>query len=127
MNAFWTGCGCSIVPSPSSVVTGVCAAATAGVTHERIALLPRCTVQAPHCERPQPKRGPCRWSSLRRTYRSGVFGEACTLWRLPFTVITNRDMFPPRGDGPSAAVAERFPRDDGADQGGGCGIEQDPG
>ncbi len=37
MNAFWTGCGLSGVPSPSSVVTFCRTAAETGVMHERTA------------------------------------------------------------------------------------------
>ena len=58
----------SAVPSPSSVTT-FCAGLSeeAGVTQERTALPSMCTVQAPHWPSPQPKRGPCRPRSLRRT------------------------------------------------------------
>src|SRR3954468_18779934 len=95
MNAFCIGCSFSSVPRPSSVVTGLPRAPATGVTHERIALPPRWTVQAPHCERPQPKRGPCRWNSLRSTYNNGVSGVAWTLRYLPFTWMTNLAMRPP--------------------------------
>ena len=42
-------------------------AAETGVMHERTASPLKCTVQAPHWARPQPKRGPSRRSSFRRT------------------------------------------------------------
>src|SRR5580765_7631359 len=61
--------------------------AATGVTHERISLPSSSTEQAPHCARPQPKRGPCRWSSLCKTYRSGVSRLADTPWVRPFTLI----------------------------------------
>src|SRR3954454_10088973 len=74
---------------PSSVVIALPLTAATGVTHERISLPSSSTEQAPHCARPQPKRGPCRWSSLCRTYRSGVSRLAVTLWTSPFTLIFN--------------------------------------
>src|SRR6185295_1821496 len=58
-----------------------------GVTQERISLPSSSTEQAPHCARPQPKRGPCRCNSLWSTYKSGVSRLAVTLWTRPFTLI----------------------------------------
>ena len=52
---------------PSSVVIAFPLTAATGVTHERISLPSSRTEQAPHWARPQPKRGPCRWSSLCNT------------------------------------------------------------
>src|SRR2546423_1625378 len=75
--------------SPSSVVTALPLTAATGVTHERISLPSNSTEHAPHCARPQPKRGPCRWSSLCRTYRRGVSRLAVTLCTRPFTLIFN--------------------------------------
>src|SRR5262245_5246033 len=72
---------------PSSVVIALPLTAATGVTHERISLPSSSTEQAPHCARPQPKRGPCRCSSLCRTYRSGVSRLAVTLCTRPFTLI----------------------------------------
>src|SRR3954471_18265405 len=74
---------------PSSVVIALPLTAATGVTHERISLPSSSTEQAPHCARPQPKRGPCRCSSLCRTYRSGVSRLAVTLCTRPFTLIFN--------------------------------------
>src|SRR3954452_12328447 len=73
--------------SPSSVVIALPLTAATGVTHERISLPSSSTEQAPHCARPQPKRGPCRWSSLCKTYSSGVSRLAVTLCTRPFTLI----------------------------------------
>ena len=72
---------------PSSVVIALPLTAATGVTHERISLPSSSTEHAPHCARPQPKRGPCRCSSLCRTYRSGVSRLAVTLCTRPFTLI----------------------------------------
>src|SRR5689334_21643953 len=58
-----------------------------GVTQERISFPSSSTEQAPHCARPQPNRGPCRWSSLCNTYRRGVSRLALTPWVSPFTLI----------------------------------------
>src|SRR5580765_2241631 len=74
---------------PSSVVIALPLTAATGVTHERISFPSRSTEQAPHCARPQPKRGPCRCSSLCRTYSSGVSRLAVTLCTRPFTLIFN--------------------------------------
>src|SRR4051794_35983667 len=63
------------------------ATAATGVTQDRISLPSSSTEQAPHCARPQPKRGPCRWSSLCRTYRSGVSRLAFTPCVSPLTLI----------------------------------------
>src|SRR4051794_14383121 len=61
--------------------------AATGVTQERISLPSSSTEQAPHCARPQPNRGPCRWSSLCKTYRRGVSRLACTPCVRPLTLI----------------------------------------
>src|SRR2546423_5495810 len=81
--------------SPSSVVIALPLTAATGVTHERISLPSRSTEQAPHCAKPQPKRGPCRRSSLCRTYRRGVSRLAVTLCTRPFTLIFNLLAIPP--------------------------------
>ena len=52
--------------------------AATGVMHARISLPLWSTEHDPHWARPQPKRGPFRRSSFRRTYSSGVFGDAAT-------------------------------------------------
>src|SRR5207253_7529303 len=80
---------------PSSVVIALPETAATGVTQERISLPSSSTEQAPHCARPQPKRGPCRWSSLCRTYRRGVSRLAVTLCTRPFTLIFNLLAIPP--------------------------------
>src|SRR6478752_9800686 len=74
---------------PSSVVIALPLTAATGVTQLLISLPSSSTEQAPHCARPQPKRGPCRCSSLCRTYRSGVSRLAVTLCTRPFTLIFN--------------------------------------
>src|SRR5262249_23401016 len=61
--------------------------AATGVTQERISLPSSSTEQAPPWARPQPKRGPCRWSSLCRTYRRGVSRLALTPCVSPLTLI----------------------------------------
>src|SRR6516162_4263354 len=69
--------------------------AATGVTHERISLPSSSTEHAPHCARPQPNLGPCRWSSLCRTYRRGVSRLALTPWVRPFTLILMLFAIPP--------------------------------
>src|SRR6185312_1575376 len=84
MNACCSGLGLSTLPSPSSVVIARPSTAVTGSTHERTAAPSRWTVQAPHCERPQPNLGPCNPSWSRSTYSSIVSGSACTECCLPF-------------------------------------------
>src|ERR1700754_385081 len=72
---------------PSSVVIALPLTASTGVTHERISLPSSSTEQAPHCARPQPNRGPCRRSSLCRTYRRGVSRYTDTPCLSPFPLI----------------------------------------
>src|SRR5262245_37184180 len=74
---------------PSSVVIALPDTAATGVTHDLISLPSSSTEHAPHCARPQPKRGPCRCSSLCRTYSRGVSRLAVTLCTRPFTLIFN--------------------------------------
>ena len=63
---------------PSSVVIALPLTAATGVTQLRISFPSSSTEQAPHCASPQPKRGPCRCSSLCSTYNSGVSSDAVT-------------------------------------------------
>src|SRR6478672_2998804 len=97
-HACWSGCSAglaAVVPRsfaqragrPSSVVIALPLTAATGVTQERISLPSSSTEQAPHCARPQPNRGPCRWSSLCKTYNRGVSRLALTPWVSPFTLI----------------------------------------
>src|SRR5262245_5895545 len=72
---------------PSSVVTAFPLTAATGVTHERISFPSSSTEHAPHCASPHPNLGPCRWSSLCRTYSRGVSRLAVTLCTRPFTLI----------------------------------------
>src|SRR5213078_1829162 len=72
---------------PSSVVIALPETAATGVTQLRISLPSNSTEQAPHCANPQPKRGPCRWSSLCRTYSNGVSSDAVTECTRPLTLI----------------------------------------
>src|SRR5215813_4864938 len=69
--------------------------AATGVTHDLISLPSSSTEQAPHCARPQPNLGPCRWSSLCRTYRRGVSRLALTPCVSPFTLILRLFAIPP--------------------------------
>ena len=64
--------------SPSKVVIAFPETAATGVTHDRISFPSSSTEHAPHCASPQPKRGPCRCSSLCRTYSNGVSSDAVT-------------------------------------------------
>ncbi len=68
---------------------GLPVTAATGVTHARISFPASSTEHAPHCARPHPKRGPMRWSSLRKTYSNGVSLLADTRWTTPFTRIFN--------------------------------------
>src|SRR6218665_2611466 len=54
------------MPRPSSVVMLRPATPCAGITQDRAATPPPCTVHAPHCPSPQPHLGPLRPRSLRR-------------------------------------------------------------
>src|SRR5712692_4480845 len=86
MKARCSGCGFSIVPSPSRVVMAPFAATDTGTEQERAGLPSISTVQAPHWASPQPNFGPFSSRSLRRTYRSGVSGATeDTLRVAPFT------------------------------------------
>src|SRR5262245_18220595 len=84
IQACWTGLSAPRLASPSSVVTSPFTP-DVGVTQERVAVPLMITAHAPHCPRPQPKRGPCRFRSLRRTYSRGVDGSTSTVWFVPFT------------------------------------------
>ena len=109
----WCRCSCAHrAGSPSSVVMLFPATAATGVTHERISLPSSNTEQAPHCARPQPNRGPCRWSSLCNTYRSGVSRLALTPCVSPFTLIfkTTRHTIPPVVNRPIGRAAGTSPR-----------------
>src|SRR5581483_10362403 len=66
-----------------------------GVTQLRISFPSKSTEQAPHCASPQPNLGPCRCSSLCRTYRSGVSRLAVTLCTRPFTLSFSLLAIPP--------------------------------
>ena len=57
----------SFVKGSGAMIIGFSLTAATGVTHERISFPSKSTEHAPHCARPQPNRGPCRWSSLCRT------------------------------------------------------------
>src|ERR1700682_2530475 len=72
---------------PSRVVTDLPWTAETGVTQERVSTPLTKTEQEPHWARPQPNRGPCRSSSLERTYRRGASGTAATFHSRSFTRI----------------------------------------
>src|SRR5258708_17220703 len=97
MLAACRGCGLSGVPRPWCVVTFFPATAESGITHERIGSPSRCTVHAPHCASPQPKCGLLILRSLRKAYRSGMFGSALTVTVLPSTANLMLAMEPPLG------------------------------
>src|SRR5262245_20598007 len=80
------------------VVTLFPAAADTGMTHARIGSPSRWTVHAPHCARPQPKCGLFSARSLRRAYRSGMFGSTSTETGLPSTTNLIVAMIPPWWD-----------------------------
>src|SRR5439155_21887247 len=87
MNACCSGCGSAGVPRPSSVTIFLPVTALTGVTHERVAFPSTSTMQAPHWPRPQPNRGPCKPTSSRSTYSSGVCGSSSWLdVFFPFTL-----------------------------------------
>src|SRR3989442_66173 len=65
---------------PSIVVTFLPTAAETCVTQERVGFPSRCTVQAPHCDRPQPNFVPVRPRVSRMTQSSGLSQcGACTV------------------------------------------------
>src|SRR5712691_4057344 len=71
---------------PSIVVTFLPTAAETCVTQDRVGAPSRCTVQAPHCDRPQPNFVPVRPIVSRMTQSSGMSGGTSTLYCLLFTV-----------------------------------------
>src|SRR5262245_59681015 len=86
MNACCSRCGCSSVPSPSSVVISTPVRVPTGVTQDRIARPRASTVQAPHWPSPQPNLGPRRLRSSLSMYSSGVAGSVSTVCARPLTV-----------------------------------------
>src|SRR5262245_18959650 len=86
MNACCSRCGCSSVPSSSSVVISTPVRVPTGVTQERIARPRASTVQEPHWPRPQPNLGPRRLRSSLSMYSSGEAGSVSTVCALPLTV-----------------------------------------
>src|SRR5439155_26655902 len=69
-------------------------AALTGITQERIALPSMCTVQPPHCPRPQPYLVPVRPTCSRIAHSRGVLESTLTSSDLP--LIVKRAMaFPP--------------------------------
>src|SRR2546428_2754742 len=67
----------------SMVVIACPTAALTGVTHDRLGIPSRCTVQAPQSATPQPNFVPFMPSRSRRTHRSGMSDGASTLCDLP--------------------------------------------
>ena len=57
--------------------------ADTGVTHERVGVPSRCTVQAPHSAMPQPNLVPVRPTTSRSTQSKGISGDTSTVWSLP--------------------------------------------
>ena len=80
-----TGCSAGVLGSffcaayhagnPSSVVIDLAATVETGVRQERVSTPLTKTEHDPHCPRPQPNLGPCRFSSFDSTYNSGVSGQ----------------------------------------------------
>src|ERR1035438_3318837 len=79
-----TGCVPS-AESPSTVVIGAFTLETF-VTHDRIGLPLRCTVQAPQMPMPHPYLVPFRSSSSRRTHNKGMSAGTSTVRDLPLMV-----------------------------------------
>src|SRR5512143_3303615 len=75
-------------------------AADAAVRHARVATPSRCTVQAPHCPRPQPNFVPVKPSVSRSTQSNGISGLTSTSRRVP---LTSREIME-APDGPSTRM-----------------------
>src|SRR6202163_750148 len=87
MKACCSRCGCAELPRPSSVVTFALPTLPTGYTHERVAWPLTRTVQAPHCARPHPKRGPRNPRPSRNAYRRGMPRSSISRSAaLPFTL-----------------------------------------
>src|SRR5207302_4808508 len=67
------------------VVIGRAPTVETGVTHDRVASPPRCTVHAPHCAIPQPNLVPVKPSVSRNTQSSGMSPGTLTRWDWPLT------------------------------------------
>src|SRR5260221_14479137 len=87
MNDLCKGCGFSIVPNPSSVMTSSSPTSRRAIEHVLVSAPPTMAAQAPHCPRPQPNLGPFNPRSFRSTYGRGESGTASTTLGSPFTVI----------------------------------------
>src|SRR5215211_9333250 len=85
MKALCKGCGCSGIPSPSTVRTSLSAAAESGRSQDATARPSSSTLQAPHWLAPQPKRVPMSPSGPRSAESSEVAGSASTILSTPFT------------------------------------------
>src|SRR5260221_12510076 len=68
------------------VVTLWSATAETGVTQERVACPPICTVQAPHCAMPQPNLVPVRPTTSRIAHSNGMSGSTSREIGLPLRV-----------------------------------------
>src|SRR5438132_7797750 len=84
MKARCSGCGRSAFPNPSGVVMSLSATDHSGVSQALTARSPIMTLQAPHSPAPQPKCGPVRPSSARKTSSSERSGSASTDVLTPF-------------------------------------------
>src|SRR3982074_3456232 len=78
MNARCSGCGCTMLPSPSMVVMSLSATDHSGVSQAATAWSPTMTLQAPHSLAPQPKCGPVMRSGPRKISSSEESGSAST-------------------------------------------------
>src|SRR4051794_6093673 len=78
MKARCSGCGRSLVPSPSIVVTSLSATDQSGVSQADTARSSMMTLQAPHSPAPQPKCAPVMPNCPRRISRSDLSRSAST-------------------------------------------------
>lgn len=82
IHAFCTG-WLSSADNPSIVVTCFPATLAIGVTHDRVARPPICTVHAPHNAMPQPNLVPGRPTTSRTAHSRGMLGSASSVVDLP--------------------------------------------
>jgi len=84
IQACWIGCSRPFAARPSSVVISPFTE-DAGTRQDGTAAPLMITLQAPHCPRPHPNRGPWSPRSLRRTYSKGVAESTSTECDRPLT------------------------------------------
>src|SRR6267378_1567432 len=104
--ACWTFLPIGVVEMASMVVIEWPMAALTGITHARLGLPSRCTVQAPHKATPQPNFVPFMPSRSRKTHKRGMSGSAPTLCDLPLIFSVSISV-PPKAhssSGPSREI-----------------------